>query len=186
MVSADKDFLDKGSSKNVLAKALVEESKGAVTLYTTLEDTLRTIIGSQVPPVDFDAIADKIRVKVLPVAIEYTQRKHFTLGQLVDPHVELYATENLNDTAVVFAMDFSVFDLDLCDGSHADEAILILSGQCMIRDECVADFTMKHIQLFGLDRKQLPGGVYWISGVSSTGVRQLPYRVRSPVKQYFT
>jgi hypothetical protein len=181
LVTMDKDFMDKGSGQKRLAAVLQDESGDSISFFTSLADYLRTM-EPQIPPMDEPAVVGVIADAVLPIAREYAEERGCRLGQLKDTKLELYATEEPGATAAVFALTMSAFDLPLPEGGTMEEVNLVLSGNCVLReDNKVADLSMDRIDAETPDGMRLPGSIVYMSGSVVIGVSQLPYRVRVPI-----
>lgn len=179
LVSSDKDFLEKGASGKSMARELEAECGGRISLYVTLADALRAI-EREAPPADIDRAIESITAAVLPVAREYEEKGGFTLGERRDARVELFATEKPSLTAAIFDVAFQGFDVPVYQQEAAPEAVIRLTGDCMLDDSGeVTDLNMDYINLFSLDGERLPGGIVYLRGIGEPGV--VAYSVRVPL-----
>ena len=182
LVSADGDFVDKGAGQHQLAAELRRECNEKVVLYRTLAETLGAIEPA-LPPVDGDATRAAVVAEALKVAAEYEQSQGFRLGQVAGTDVKLFATEDPSSTAASFTVDFEAFDFPVFEGEIEPEAIVRLTGDCILRDDfSIEDFNMDSIRAFDQNGERLRGGVvYARTGSVLFGGRQMPYTIRTPI-----
>jgi hypothetical protein len=188
LVSADGDFLDniKGHDKtkgSCLAQELAKESSGRVSLYTELKDALKAV-EPQLPPPDLEGIADAIAAAIQPVLVNIQESQGWYSGPRVSADIELYATERVVTTTVVFNLRFNAYDLRTIDGQGVDEGFMEAKGECLINDShVVSALRLDHIKLLTIQDKLLSGGaMYAYADGLIFGTRQIPYNVRAKIE----
>lgn len=141
LVSKDGDFMDKieGADKtkgSCLAQELAKESSGRVRLYPGLKDALKAV-EPQLPPPDLERTADTIAAAIQPVLVNIQENQGWRSGSRVGTDIELYATERVATTTVVFNLRFNAYDLRTADGQDVDEGFMEAKGECLIDDSHV-------------------------------------------------
>lgn len=187
LVSADGDFLDKIKShdktkSSCLAQELVRESNGRVSLYLELKDALKAV-EPQLPPPDLEGIADAIAAAIQPVLLNVQESQGWYSGPRVGADIELYATERVATTTVVFNLRFNAYDLCTADGQEIDEGFMEAKGECLIDDShVVRALRLDRINLLTIYDKPLAGGaMYAYADGLAFGTRQIPYTVRAKI-----
>lgn len=187
LVSKDGDFMEKieGSDKikgSCLAQQLSKESSGRVRLYPELKDALKAV-EPQLPRPDLEGTADTIATAIQPVLVNIQESQGWHSGPRVGADIELYATERVATTTVVFNLRFNAYGLRTADGEEVDEGFMEAKGECLIDDShVVSALRLDHIHLLTLDDKPLAGGaMYAYADGLAFGTRQIPYTVRAKI-----
>lgn len=187
LVSKDGDFMDKieGADKtkgSCLAQELAKESSGRVSLYPELKDALKAVV-PQLPLPDLEITADTIAAAIQPVLVNIQGSQGWRSGPRVGADIELYATERVATTTVVFNLRFNAYDLRTVDGQDVDEGFMEVKGECLIDDShVVSALRLDRINLLTLDDKPLAGGAMYAYADSLTfGTRQIPYTIRAKI-----
>lgn len=178
LVSADKDFIEKGRGTGKLAAELEAECNGGIRLFGSLAEALLAV-QSQAPAADYEGAIESITQSLLPVAREYEEAQAWILGDRVEANVKLFATEDPNETAAVFDLTFNGSRLYADD--FARPAVIRFLGSCMIHpDGTVGELTMNRISLSDQSGAPLPGGVVCARSIGTQG---LQYTVLAPLDQ---
>ena len=165
-----------------LAQELAKESSGRVSLYPELKDALKAVV-PQLPPPDLEITADTIAAAIQPVLVNIQGSQGWRSGPRVGADIELYATERVATTTVVFNLRFNAYDLRTADGQDVDEGFMEVKGECLIDDSHVVSvLRLDRINLLTLDDKPLAGGAMYAYADSLIfGTRKIPYTVRAKI-----
>lgn len=188
-ITEDKAFFkdnnpSKGLAENL--KADCENVLGYVFVHYKLEGYLEEI-KEQLPPLDYQAIANKIDSVIVEDLRRWAIDKNYELGEMVDYSISAFLTERPGILALSSKLVYLANQVKL---PHLDQAvesqqIIVVNCSFDLTSEIIFDVQIDGISFVDLEGNRVPGMGLIVAHVDSLiiGRATIPYKLRSPLSK---
>lgn len=184
-ITMDKSFFEKGDPKKGVANQLMEDIDRigkVIKVHFGIEEFLNEI-RQQRPAFDKDKVEMLIGNEILKTLPESETQDWVEIGSIIGSKIEAFLTEDHNQLAISFSVDFSVTLRDL-DSNSEFGGKAVIEGECSLNVETsvISNIQFESIGTYRLDGTKLKRSVYIHEGIVYVGRRTVPYRMKIPVR----
>jgi hypothetical protein len=185
LVTEDSDFFESKNTRKVapvLAEELRAVRSGLIILPSV--EQLLTALGREVTSIDEKAITNALSRDLLVLLMEHASKHAYDIGDVMTTSVEAFLTEDHNQLALSFDMQFVALAIRTDDEGVLPSGELAVSGTATydLRSATVADVRLDRIRLTTSTGDILQSRVsLFAHGAVSFGRRYVPFTLRRPL-----